>query len=228
VKLTPTGFQQISTKVVVALLGSPLAQDLTVTLSADPSSTATPNMYTLGSTSLVIPAGKASATTTLTSVSANMPIGQVVNLVLNLSAGGNEAGTAAQVTYKLLRPVVCLPVPGVWRIEMHDSYGDGWQTNASLGGNGIKVTIDGVVTEVGMCSPYQASPYPNCVAGDYYNATAFVTVPDPSFNIKWNFAGDWYGEISFEIYDPSNNKVYSRPQVVDRTGGGDLPFQVCL
>jgi len=79
--------------------------------------------------------------------------------------------------YDFLRPAPCQPVPGIYTIEMIDSYGDGWQTNGGNGGNGIQVTLDGEVIEVGMCSPHEALPYEGCVEGPS-EATTFVEIPE--------------------------------------------------
>ena len=213
VVLTPTGLQEISTVVTVGILGMPQDQDITVNISVDASSTATSSMYQLGSTSIVIPAGQTAGSTTLTSISDNMVTDETVTIILDLDAGESNAGAGTKITYYFLKPEICIPVPGDYRVDMHDSWGDGWQTNTGSGGPGLQVTIDGVVTEVGLASGYEG--------------TAVVTIPDPSYNVVWFFPGDWYGEISFEIYDPSDNLVFSRPQAVDRTGGGNLPFEVC-
>jgi hypothetical protein len=104
--------------------------------------------------------------------------------------------------------------PGQYRIEMHDSYGDGWQTNDRNGGNGIMITIDGEVTEVAMCTVYTTSEgYINfnqadfCVVGDYYDATGYVDIPAGASDVLWEFPGDWYGEISFEIYAPDGTLI---------------------
>lgn len=211
--LTSSGLQEISTTVTVGLLGMPQDQDISVNVSVDASSTATSSMYQLGSTSIVIPAGKTAGSTTLKSISNNMPVDETVTIVLNLDAGGNTAGAGTKITYYFRKPEICFPVPGVYTVDMHDSWGDGWQTNSGSGGPGIQVNIDGVITEVKLA--------------DGYEGTATVTVPDPSYSVTWFFPGDWYGEISFEIYDPSDNLVYAQQAVQDRSGGGDLPFEVC-
>ncbi|TVZ58905.1 hypothetical protein NA63_1420 [Flavobacteriaceae bacterium MAR_2010_105] len=209
--LTPQGLQEISVPVVVGLNGLPQSQDITVNVSVDASSTAAANMYSLGATSLVIPAGETAGSTTLTSVLDNMPIDEEVTIVLNLDAGANTAGAGTKITYYFLRPEICLPVPGDYRVDMHDSWGDGWQTSSGTGGPGIQVTIDGVVTEVTLASGFEGS--------------AIVTIPDPSFSVSWYFPGDWYGEISFEIYDPSDNLVFSRAAAP--ASGAPLDFEVC-
>ena len=156
-----------------------------------------------------------------------MPIDEKVTIVLSLNVGENNATEGTTVTYSWLRPEICIPVTGTYTIDVHDSYGDGWQTNVNSGGGGIRVTMDGVVTEVGMCTAYEPSPYADCVEGDFYDATTFVEVPDPTGDIVWEFAGDWYGEIFFEIYDPSGNLVYTQPQSQDRGGYKVLDFEVC-
>ena len=48
----------ISTIVTVGLMGAPQAQDISVNLTVDPSTTLTSNQYTLSSTSVIIPAGQ--------------------------------------------------------------------------------------------------------------------------------------------------------------------------
>ena len=210
--------------VLVKLLGLPQSQDISVNLTVDGSSTATADMYELGSTSLVIPAGKVTASTTFSTVSENMPIGDAVKLVINMDSGANTATSGTQIIYDMLRPVPCAWIPGVYTINMVDTYGDGWQTDGGNGGSGIQVTIDGVVTEVGMCTPYEASPYAGCVEGPD-SATVTVEIPVGAQSVQWWFPGDWWGEIAFEILDPDGVSVY-------KVGGGEgeagfMDFQVC-
>ncbi len=235
--LAPNGdITEIETSIIVALLGLPRTESTTVTLSVDPASTIEANMYTLGTTSLVIPAGKASATTTFVSISENLPVGETVTLILNLDAGENTATNGTKLVYEILRPAPCAPVPGIYTIEMVDSYGDGWQTNGANGGNGITVDVDGVIFEVGMCSPYEASPYDNCTswpagadpANDlsFTSATATIEIPSGAMLAKWSFPGDEYGEIGFTIIDPNGNVAYKVN--VGEGVAGPLPFEVCL
>ena len=62
--------------------------------------------------------------------------------VLNSSGSPNyyasDFDQIGDYVYYLAYPVVCAPKPGVYTIDMHDSYGDGWQTNDPNGGNGIR------------------------------------------------------------------------------------------
>jgi hypothetical protein len=209
--------------VLVKLLGLPQDQDITVNLTVDGSSTATADMYVLGSNSLVIPAGEVTASTTFTTVSENMPIGDVVKLIINMDSGENTATSGTQIIYDMLRPVPCAWIPGVYTVKMVDTYSDGWQTDDGNGGSGIQVTIDGVVTEIGMCSPYQASTF-TCVEGPS-SAEDTVEIPVGTQSVQWYFPGDFWGEIAFEIIDPNGVSVY-------KVNGGEgeagfMDFQVC-
>ncbi|MEZ4795781.1 MAG: hypothetical protein R2785_01315 [Flavobacteriaceae bacterium] len=129
--------------------------------------------------------------------------------------------------------IVCSPQPGDYTVDMHDSYGDGWQTNDGNGGDGIHVDIDGTIVVVGMCSPYGSTNIGTemdasqgyCVVGDYYDATDIVTIPNGTESATWNFPGDNYGEISFEVYGPGGEELYIGAQ--GETGPGLLPITLC-
>ena len=116
---------------------------------------------------------------------------------------------------------------------MRDSYGDGWQTTTGNGGDGIHVDIDGTIVVVAMCSPYGGSNLGTdcdpaqglCVTGDYYSATDVVTIPDGTESATWNFPGDSYGEISFEVYGPGGEVLYVGD--IGATGPGLLPITLC-
>lgn len=97
----------ITTTVGVALLGAPQSSDVVVNLVVDGSSTMTSSMYTLGSTSITIPAGSTSGSVSLTALADEMPEGENLTLVLNMEAGGAEAATAAQLNYSLKRIKFC-------------------------------------------------------------------------------------------------------------------------
>lgn len=129
--------------------------------------------------------------------------------------------------------ITCSPQPGDYTVDMHDSYGDGWQTNAGNGGDGIRVNIDGTIVVVAMCSPYGGSNVGTdcdpaqglCVTGDYYDATDIVTIPAGTASATWNFPGDNYGEISFEVYGPGGEELYVGAQ--GETAPGLLPITLC-
>lgn len=143
------------------------------------------------------------------------------------SAAGIITGGYFSSAFKYNALLLCSPEPGVYRVVMHDSYGDGWQTNGGSGGNGIQVNIDGTIVEVGMCSPYEASPYdctgPASLA--FFDAETTVTIPAGTETATWDFPGDQYGEIAFEVYGPQN-------QLLLEVGFGEgtkglLPITLC-
>lgn len=126
--------------------------------------------------------------------------------------------------------VTCSPEPGDYTVDMHDSYGDGWQTTTGSGGDGIKVDLDGTIVEVGMCSPYGGAAGTflggtDCVAGDYYDSSDIVTIPVGTSSATWNFPGDAYGEISFEVYGPGGEELYVGAQ--GASAPGLLPVTLC-
>lgn len=121
------------------------------------------------------------------------------------SANGNVAaiGGFYSSPYAYTSLVVCPPQPGVWTIEMVDTYGDGWQTATGGGGPGITFALnDGTVFEVSLCSAY--GPRPDCT-DDYNSGTTTVTVPVGTSSMVATFPGDYYGEIEFRITSPTGN-----------------------
>jgi len=105
--------------------------------------------------------------------------------------------------------IVCIPItpiPGDYILVMHDDYGDGWQ------GSKIIVTIDGTPTEYYLPNLWTDGG-PDDQVGDaqYVDGVVTVTVPEGATELKWEFvAGDWPGEVSFEIYGPnSGNIIYA-------------------
>lgn len=121
---------------------------------------------------------------------------------------GSLQGSYFKSPYQYKATILCIPekpIPGDYKIEMTDTYGDGWQTSESNGGKGITVTLnDGTVIEVGLCSRYD--PRPNCTANESAG-TATVTIPEGTESAEWNFPGDKWGEITFKIYAPSGNLI---------------------
>ncbi|MBT8238234.1 MAG: hypothetical protein HKP24_01945 [Croceitalea sp.] len=121
------------------------------------------------------------------------------------------------------------PTPGVWTINMTDSYGDGWQTSTGGGGDGIQVTLDdGTVLEVGLCSPYGsgASTFlgsADCTPNDGSSGSGTITIPAGTLTADWFFPGDFYGEIDFEIVTPNGNIVGGYPG----TDAGPITIDFC-
>jgi len=124
--------------------------------------------------------------------------------------------------------VVCPPkppTPGVWTVEMQDSYGDGWQpTTSSGGGPGLVVTLsDGTIFEIGLCTPYEAPGY-DCTAGDSAGTATFTVPAGLTGAADFNFRGDFWGEMSFQIITPNGNTVADLPA---STPAGSIAIDFC-
>lgn len=120
-------------------------------------------------------------------------------------SGGSFFSSPFRYTNLLVCILPTVPA-GDWVIDMHDSYGDGWQTSGGNGGPGITVTLStGEVMEVGLCTPYEANDY-DCITEDS-DGSDVITIPPGIESAVWYFPGDYWGEISFEIYAPSGNLV---------------------
>jgi len=170
----------------------------------------------------------------------------VFDLELNLTDGRTygSADAAGIITggywaspYKYNAALVCSPEPGDYFVDMHDSYGDGWQTNGGNGGDGITVTLtanDGSVSviEFGMCTPYGDGSFLDTGActgpasTSFYDASTVVTVPAGTATAIWNNPGDQYGEISFEVYAPNGDLLLAVG--LGEGSPGLLPVTNCL
>jgi hypothetical protein len=143
--------------------------------------------------------------------------GDVFNYRLALT---NNEGTWSDVSsnfsnqsadHTFTSSVVCIAPPpaGTWTIDMADSYGDGWQPVTSGGGGpGVTITLDtGVVIELGLCTPYETPGY-DCVPESSAGSDTFE-IPAGTESADFVFNGDFWGEMSFQIYAPSGNLVAS-------------------
>lgn len=142
---------------------------------------------------------------------------------------GTITGSYFSSPFEYASTLVCAPsapIPGVWTVNMEDSYGDGWQpTTADGGGPGLTITLsDGTVFEIGLCTPYEAVAF-DCTDGTSAG-TATFTVPDgltgPAV-FRWN--GDFWGEMSAEILSPGGNTVAT---VSSGTAATDLAIDFCV
>tara|TARA_R110000796_G_scaffold67449_2_gene154668 strand:- start:97590 stop:98486 length:897 start_codon:yes stop_codon:yes gene_type:complete len=120
----------IETTITVALLGLPQTQDISIDLAVDPSTNIDPSMYTLSSNSITIPAGSVSGSVNLITNTELMPVGEVLDFVLNVDAGENNATSGTTLNYKLERINFCL-------LELSDYVGswtgvDSWGYNTQI------------------------------------------------------------------------------------------------
>ena len=157
------------------------------------------------------------------------------------STSGSLQGSYFSSPFSWGVPILCQPVDGDYLIDMQDSFGDGWQTDAGNGGSGLKAVLtlaDGseLIEEVGMCSPYGSDnigsamdPAMGICTGpastSFYGATATVTIPAGTQLAVWQWPGDTYGEISFQIYGPAGNLLLDSGQ---GPGAGQLDVLNCL
>jgi len=116
------------------------------------------------------------------------------------------------------------PLPtGDWTVVLNDSYGDGWQTTGPNGGPGLTITLDtGDVFEIGLCTPYEANSYA-CTA-QLSTATVTVTIPEAATSAQWFFPGDYWGEISVQIFTPDGTQVGSIPS---GSAAGNVAIDLC-
>lgn len=203
----------ISTIVTVGLMGAPQAQDISVNLTVDPSTTLTSNQYTLSSTSVIIPAGQTYGSVDFTAYAAEMEIEKPETLVMTMDAGANTAGTGLELKYDLVRPCAqdAEKIKGDWTITMQDSYGDGWNgasITVKYGSSEMDIDLDSFTTDGGV------------------NGEATVTIPAGTGSVKFFFnSGDWDSEVTFQITAPNGVEVGSggpSPAV------GEINIDACL
>lgn len=158
------------------------------------------------------------------------------------SAGSSITGGFFDSPFAYNALLTCTPEPGVYTIDMFDSYGDGWQTNDGSGGDGITVVIedengDTTTIEFGMCSPYggAAGSFLEDGAGtgctgpastSFFEATTTIEIPEGTVAASWNYPGDNYGEIAFDVYAPNGELIYSAG--TGEATAGVLPITFCL
>ena len=195
----------------------------TISIQVDPSSTASSDQYTISNA--IIPAGAFVGSFTISSNFDALPDEGNTLLVLNITDVSNSNNVIfenAQLSITLFRE--CPILGGDWVIEMGDSYGDGWQTATNGGGPGLMVTLNtGEVFEVGLCTPYEANTY-DCIA-EFSFGTDVITFPDGVESAEWFWPGDFWGEISFDIFSPNGNLVAS---FGPGTPEGVLAIDYCL
>ena len=174
------GLVEIETTVAVALMGVPQSTDITVDFAVDASSTIDATMYTFSANSITIPAGETSGSVVFTTVAANMPVAESLDLVLNMDAGvhnnPNPAGT--QINYELLRIAFCPLVNGAADLVGSWAGTDGtfWASQITTVVNGADLDVTGV--SFPMMTGWWGEPI---VAGGTFTMTVagngFVDIP---------------------------------------------------
>ncbi|GAB4515800.1 MAG: hypothetical protein Tsb004_25060 [Allomuricauda sp.] len=115
--------------------------------------------------------------------------------------------------------VVCppkAPTPGTWTIEMQDAFGDGWQPLTEDGGGpGLIITLsDGTVYEIGLCSDYETYDFA-CTEGPSSGTATFEVPEGIDEPIEFDFQGDFWEEMSFQIITPNGNVVADVPPATE-------------
>ncbi len=139
-------------------------------------------------------------------------------------ASGSLEGSYFQSPYVYLAGMLCIPASpftGDYKIDMQDSYGDGWQ------GSKITVTIDGNSTDYSIPDLWTVGSGNSAEVGtsQYTDATATVTVPDGTSSLSFSWtSGDYPSETTFQIYAPSGNLVADGgPSPTD----GEIALNLC-
>jgi hypothetical protein len=124
---------------------------------------------------------------------------------------GTLTGSYFNSPFEYTAVMVCGPKPtqaGTWTVDMQDAFGDGWQpTSADGGGPGIIITLsDGTVYEIGLCSDYDDFGF-GCTPGASEGSTTFDVPAGQTAAATIDFQGDFWGEMSFQLYTPAGNLV---------------------
>jgi len=141
---------------------------------------------------------------------------------------GTITGSYFSSPFEYNAVLVCGPKPaqaGTWTIEMQDAFGDGWQpTTGDGGGPGIIITLsDGTVYEIGLCTPYEDEAF-DCTAGDSEGTATFEVPAGQTAASVIDFQGDFWGEISFQIFTPAGNQV---ADIGTGTAAGPIAIDYC-
>ena len=141
---------------------------------------------------------------------------------------GTITGSYFSSPFEYEASLICGPKPtqaGTWTVDMQDSFGDGWQsTTGDGGGPGIIVTLsDGTVYELGLCTPYEDPGYA-CTDGDSEGTATFEVPAGQTAAALIDFQGDFWGEISFQIYTPAGSLV---ADIGTGTAAGPIEIDYC-
>lgn len=157
------------------------------------------------------------------------------------SSSGSLQGSFFSSPFRYNTVVKCIPdgaVAGTYRINMIDSYGDGWQ------GSYVKVTVDGQVTNYGLMSSNSEDAERNAILAPLSGGATFggsggqliagytsFTIPSTAKQMKFEFiAGDWPGEVSFNITHLSSDGQSTQTALSDgpNPSEGEKILSICL
>ena len=135
-----------------------------------------------------------------------------IRLELNLTNGksfsedsvtGSMTGSYFKSSYVYNEIVNCFvtdgsAVPGIYSVNMQDSYGDGWQDSR------VKLTLDGQVYYFAIPSPYTSGVEINKTleeySGDDNAGSSTITIPTSATTMKWEWmVGRYPEETSYTI-----------------------------
>jgi hypothetical protein len=130
-------------------------------------------------------------------------------------ASGSLQGSYFSSPFKYNTVIKCIPnsaIPGIYTINMVDSYGDGWN------GASVDVTIDGTTTSYTVTESQGA------------NATHVVTIPDGTSTMSFAYTnGAWDSEASYVISYTKLDGTSPQNALTDgpSSAGGTKVLSVC-
>ena len=157
-----------------------------------------------------------------------------INLKLNLTDGrsfgadqatGSMTGSYFKSPYRYAKIIKCIPlvaVPGIYKFNMADSYGDGWQ------GGGILVTVDGYATKYGIPDDGDTTGL-ETFTGNNFSGYSTLTIPIGASTMEFSWVNDTYNsECSFNVVytelDGTNEQTALNVSVVS---AGTKTLSIC-
>jgi len=220
----------VNRTILVTLMGLPQTEDITATISHNPASTMSTDMYTLSKTSVTIPAGKTSTSFDFSTIGAKMPECEYVNLILDLNAGDKTtpSDNGSKVNFRI-RKISPSPLEnglsdlaGSWVINQsytNGSYYD--EANFSATWDGTNLNASGLGQA--MIDSFWGEPV---VAGGDFNMTVTengtITIPrqyifttvyeGENYDYEIEGSGTWVSlcgeapemKIKYDIYYPGD------------------------
>lgn len=147
-----------------------------------------------------------------------------IRLQLNLTDGrsysagdvtGSLTGSYFKSPYKYTKIIKCIPIsaiPGIYTIEMIDSYGDGWN------GASIDVTIDGVTTSYSISADQKDKN------------TVTITIPESASTMTFSFtSGEFDSEVTYSIKFTNLDGTNAQTAISDgpSPAAGEKTLSIC-